>query len=762
MEAQPASPPKTAKQPRWRAFWQNKTFLLVAGVTLGVIVLLMLRLPATEFIELKLYDLKFLYRGARAPSPDIALVAIDEDSVKKLGRWPWSREVMAELLGKIKESGARVIGLDIIFAERQETAALTALQRLRQDLDRQKAASPRVLALIDQEKSRADVDRRLAQVIGRGTPTVLGFFFVKVGGRSLAPRIGEALGPKAIRASTFNMVRWLDQQPGGRLPVMGAEGVEVNLPELTSAAAGGGYFNMIPDPDGTVRWVPLALAYGPDIFAPMTLVALQHYRDKPPLGITLSRLGVRQIRLGRDIIPVDAFGRMFINFLGPPGAFPSYSAARVMDGSLPPEALKDKLVLLGATAVGIYDLRVTPFSGICPGLEIQATVVDNILRRDFIRTPANTFLTTLSIILAIGLIFGLLLPRLSAVGAIAITLIVAQAYLIFNYLAFRDFGLQLEVFYPLLEVAGVYTGITLQRFLAEERARVRLKKAFQSYVAPEVVNQIIRHPEKLRLGGERRELSILFSDIRGFTTLSETMDPEALVEVLHEFLDPMSEIIVKHGGTIDKYIGDAIMALFGAPLELPDHSRRVCRTALEMVQSLRALDQEWLERGRPTLKVGIGINSGPVAVGNMGSSRLFDYTAIGDNVNLASRLEGLNKFYGTEILASAATVQHLGDGFVFREVDLVRVKGKKQPIAIYEILAEGPPEPDLARFLEAYGEGLRLFRGCAWEEAREAFQAALELNPMDFVCSHYLQCVEKFSQKPPGPDWDGVTTMSEK
>jgi adenylate cyclase len=752
---------KNGRSDRFRALFRDHIFLIVAGVTLGVILLLILRLPVTEFIELKLYDLKFLYRGVRPPSPDIALVAVDDASVKAVGRWPWSREVIAKLIGRIKEAEAKVIGLDIIFAERQETAAMTALQNLRRSLAHEKSCGPQVLALLAQEEKRADVDRRLAQVIGQSPPTILGFFFVALGGQTVAPHIGQALGPKAVSASTYNMVRWLDRQTR-RLPLIGAQGVEINLPEITEKAAGGGYFNMIPDPDGIVRWLPLAVSYGPDIFAPLTLVTLQHYRQKVPLGITLSRFGVEQVRLGREKIPVDRYGRMFINYLGPPGIIPTYSAAQVLDGTIPKGALKDKLVLVGATAVGIFDLRVTPFSGICPGLEIQATVLDNILRQDFVYTPPSPFMTTSGIVLIVGLIFGLLLPRLSAVGAIAITLLVAQAYLAVNYLAFRYFGLQLEVFYPLLEVAGVYTGITLQRFLAEERERVRIKKAFQSFVAPEVVNQIIRHPEKLRLGGERRELSILFSDIRGFTTLSETMEPEALVEVLHGYLNPMSEIVVKHGGTLDKYIGDAIMALFGAPLDQPDHCQRACHTALEMVQKLKELDREWVEQGRPALKVGIGINSGMVSVGNMGSNRLFDYTAIGDNVNLASRLEGLNKFYGTEILVAGATVQHIEQGLIFREVDLVRVKGKKHPIAIYEIMGEGSPEEKLARFLDLYREGMACFREGRWSEGLQAFQAASELNPQDGLCTHYLQLTQKFSETPPGPDWDGITTMLEK
>jgi adenylate cyclase len=224
----------------------------------------------------------------------------------------------------------------------------------------------------------------------------------------------------------------------------------------------------------------------------------------------------------------------------------------------------------------------------------------------------------------------------------------------------------------------------------------------------------------------------------------------------------MSEIVVKHGGTLDKYIGDAIMALFGAPLDQQDHCQRACRTALEMVQKLKELDREWVEQGWPALKVGIGINSGLVSVGNMGSNRLFDYTAIGDNVNLASRLEGLNKFYGTEILVAAATVQHIDNSFIFREVDLVRVKGKKHPIAIFEVLGEGAPEGKLARFLELYHEGLACLREGRWSEGVQTFQAASEFNPQDALCTHYLQLSQKYTENPPGPDWDGITTMLEK
>ena len=545
--------------------------------------------------------------------------------------------------------------------------AYQALKDLSDDLAR-RGVSPEILKILEMEKKRADVDRLLAEVIGQGPPTILGFFFRSLGGKSGGVEAEKLMGSAFLQASTYNLVRLLDTKPS-QVHLVGAAAIERNLPEITEAAAGDGYFNMIPDPDGTVRWFPMAVMYGGEFFAPMSLVTLSHAEARAPMAITLSRWGVDEIRLGRRSVPVDRYGRMLINYLGPEGLIPTYSAAALLDGTLPAEALKDKVVIVGATAVGIYDLRVTPFSGTFPGVEVQATIMDNMLRGNFIRTPPFGLVVMLLILVALAVMLGLLLPRFSAAWAFIFTLIIMEGYVGLNYFLFTRQGLQLELFYPLGLIVLVYLGVTMQRFLAEERERERIRKTFESYVAPTVVQEMLKHPEQLRLGGERREITILFTDIRGFTTMSENLDPEALVSLLHDFLNPMSNIIINQGGTIDKYMGDAIMALFGAPLIQPDHPRLACRAALEMVASLEALNRDWAEQGRPLLKVGVGVNTGPVAVGNMGSDRLFDYTAIGDNVNLASRLEGLNKYYGTSILISETTAKALENGFILRDVD---------------------------------------------------------------------------------------------
>ncbi len=745
---------------RLAAFVKSPIARGITIVTLLMACLLLWRPTFTEFLELKLYDLKFRFRGARSPGKDVVIVAIDDDSVKTVGRWPWSREDIARLLTRLKEAGPRVISLDIIFAEKEETVAYQAIRNLCDEIAR-RGASPEVLKLLEAEKNRADVDRLLAKVLSQGSPTILGFYFRGVGGKVGGVRLEQLMGGSFLRASTYNVVRLLDTRPS-QVPLVSAVGIERNLPEISGGAAGDGYFNMVPDPDGAVRWFPMSIMYGGEFFAPLSLVTLSHYQDRAPMAITLSRWGVEGIRLGRRQIPVDRYGRLLINFLGPAGLVPTYSASAVLDGSLPAEALKNKIVLVGATAVGIYDLRVTPFSGTFPGVEVQATVMDNILRGDFIRTPAFALVFMLLILVALAILLGLVLPRLSAGLSFLFTLFVIAGYISINYYLFSHQGLQVELFYPLGLIALIFLGVTSHRFLAEEEERKRIRKAFESYVAPTVVQEMLKHPEQLRLGGERREITVLFTDIRGFTTMSEKLDPEALVKLLHDFLNPMSNIIINQGGTIDKYMGDAIMALFGAPLLQPDHPRLACRAALEMVASLAALNQEWAAQGRPPLRVGVGVNTGPVAVGNMGSDRLFDYTAIGDNVNLGSRLEGLNKYYGTNILISQTTAEALENGFILRDMDLVKVKGKAQAARIYELLTEGEPDPELGRYLELYHRALALYREGRFAESLSAFGQALEVRPGDAACQRYIALAQKFQEIPPGPGWEAVTVMDGK
>ncbi|MGA8572311.1 MAG: adenylate/guanylate cyclase domain-containing protein [Desulfobaccales bacterium] len=745
---------------RLSSLFRSSTFQLVAGVTLAVVLLVVFRPYFSEIMELKLYDLKLRLRGVQAPGPEVVIVTIDEDSLKALGRWPWSREIQARLIDRIKEAGPRVVALDIIFAEKEETAAAETIRNLRQGLTGAGSANPAMLHLLTQEENRVNVDRQLAQSIAQGSPTLLGFFFNGVGSKG-ALKAKEVKVTWASRACTYNVVRCLDAKPEA-VPILSAGDIELNLQEISAGCAGGGFFNMVPDVDGVVRWLPQAISYGPDIYIPLSLAAVQRYLGCPPLILTTSRMGVERVRLGDRELPVDRFGRLLIDYLGPPGRFAYYSAAKVLNGEVPASALKDKVVLVGATAVGIYDLRVTPFSGISPGVEIQATIIDNLIHRHFIQTSRLEPIPTLLTLLGLGLCLGLVLPLLSAAWSSVFALFLAGGYTTVNYLLFSRWGWQLELFCPLLAIAGITMSLTVQRFLAEEKQKAYIKKAFQSYVASDVVDEIIKHPQLLRLGGERRELTILFSDIRGFTSLSETMEPEVLVGLLHEFLNPMSEIIVTHGGTIDKYIGDAIMALFGAPLDRPDHPVLACRTALAMMAKLKALNEEWESVGSPVMRIGLGLNSGYVAVGNMGSDRLFNYTAIGDNVNLASRLEGLNKYYGTSILISSSTAQALDGQFVLREVDLVQVRGKAQALTIFELLGEGALEPDVAAFLEIYNQGLTIFRERRWQESAGAFTEALNLHPQDTPSKNYLELSEKFSLSPPGPEWTPVRVMDSK
>ena len=748
---------------KYLAFLLRPTYLTATILIILLHLLLMAVHPRfIHNLEMNFYDLMFQLRGPLPVGPEVVIVAIDDASVKAIGRWPWSRREIIRLLETLTGAGAKVIGFDIIFAEKEEGRDLAFLSRLERELARFSRQVPELQRWLQQEWQLLDPDVRLASLFQQHGNVVLGYYFQGLASVASGPEsFGMGINKDMIKSSTYDIVRWTSATCSP-CPLVTAWGVETNLPKLTAAAADTGFFNAMPDPDGAIRSVPLVVSYQDDLYAPLSLAILQRYLDDAPLQLTLGNHGIVHLALGAIRLPVDDYGRLRLNFRGPAKTFPYYSFVDVVSGQVPLAKFQDKIVLVGASAVGIYDIRVTPFSAIFPGVEVHANVIDNILRGDFLWAPTGLVNPTALLLIVLALLMCWLQPRVRPwFGLLLLALLIFVALSI-NFYLFTRRQIYLQTTYVLSGLSMTYVIVAFLRFLAEERERKRIRAAFQNYVAPEVVNTMLQHPEKLKLGGEKREMTVLFSDIRGFTTLSEQMEPEVLVHLLHSYLNPMTEIVFQHRGTMDKYIGDAIMAIYGAPLPLPDHAVRACETALDMLATLTRLWEDWRAAGLPELKIGIGINSGPMTVGNMGSERLFDYTVIGDNVNLASRLEGLNKYYGTAILISEATQKLLPATFILREVDRVRVKGKKAPVSIFELRGQGQPEGKEAELLQTFAAGLTAFRQQHWQKAEEHFSRCLDLYSDDGPAKLLLQRTKSLAENPPPPDWDGTATLTEK
>jgi adenylate cyclase len=453
-----------------------------------------------------------------------------------------------------------------------------------------------------------------------------------------------------------------------------------------------------------------------------------------------------------------------INYYGGEQQFDYYSISDVVLGRIAPDTFREKIVLLGFTADIYQDLHSTSFQPISyPGVETHTTIIANILDQDFLTRPGGIFLIDLLILFLMSVLLGILLPHTRPVsGAIALILCIAAVFGA-AYYAFVAQKVWLNTVYPTLFVLLNYVALTSYKYLTEERRKKEVKKAFQHYVAPAVVNQMLDRVDQLHLGGERKELTALFSDIRGFTSISEKMTPEALVRFLNEYLSAMTGIVLQYEGTVDKYMGDAIMAFYGAPLDQADHAARACRTALDMMTRLRELRTEWEARGLPPMNIGIGINSGDMSVGNMGSEERFDYTIMGDNVNLASRLEGINKQYGTNIVISQFTYALIQEqSFIARELDSVRVKGKQEPVIIYELRGYGSPDTQTESLLTAFHQGLTAYKQQQWQQAIAHFQEVLKIDSDDEPAKLYRERCEAYQLSPPPDGWDGVCVMTTK
>ena len=415
------------------------------------------------------------------------------------------------------------------------------------------------------------------------------------------------------------------------------------------------------------------------------------------------------------------------------------------------------------TALGLYDLRPTPFSPTTPGVYIHAMAVQNMVDGRYLERFYGIALYESLVYLLLALVLGLLLPQIPAWSGILATLGVSGGFYLFDSMVVFPSGTWMLIIFPILEAFTIFLAISVYGYLTEGREKRKIRQAFQFYLTKSVVDEVLQEPKKLKLGGEKRVCTVLFSDIRGFTTISERLEADQLVALLNEYLTPMTNLVFKYDGTLDKYMGDAIMAIFGAPVAHADHAIRACKTALEMMVELKTLQAGWRERGLPELDVGIGLNTGPMSVGNMGSEIRFDYTVMGDNVNLGSRLEGINKQYGTNIIISEYTYEAAKGTIFARELDSVRVKGKREPVRIYELLGSGEPNETQALLIDRFSNGIRLYKAQHWNEAKAIFEEVRDdIAPNDYTSRTYIKRCESMAANPPGDDWDGVFTMTSK
>jgi len=779
----------------FRNWWKHKASLAISlSITLlATLVYLYVfmgesRGPIAEFVsrmELATLDARFLLRGTAHPDPRIVIVAIDQRSQEVLGRWPFPRSNFATMLDNLREDGARVVTFDITYSKPDETAEPVRQLRARLEEQQQGAkADPRLMEEIARLAQEFDHDTRFAQAIERFPKVVLGNFFLykqdMVGlDEATLDRYAhllayfpypQARATKSARGeqSFLNLIKLYEDL--AYLP----EGAQANIPQLTDALRGEhkatGFFNVLADPDGVVRRVPLAIPYGRsknraewDLYASIDVQTVRFFLDLPLEKIVLNwgETGIEGLEFGQSIIvQPDEISRMMVNFQGPTRSYPYFSVADVVNKNFPPGSFKDKIVLIGATATGIGDLRTTPFGRLdYPGVEIHANVIDNILNQKFLIRDVDQFAVDLFFIFLFGIPLGMWLaltqPKWMALGLALLFPFIAMVQVSFTR------GWWLNFLVPAVTLVANNGLVALYRVLVEEREKRKVRGAFQQYLSPEVIRRLLESPELVK--PRKVEISVMFSDIRGFTTISEQLDAQELAHLLNGYLGDMTRIVFRNHGTLDKYIGDAVMAFWGAPFEEPGHAVKACRAGLSMMQRLSELQRDWHAKGLPRLDIGLGINTGIASVGNMGSDLRYGYTAMGDAVNLASRLEGLNKEYGTHIILSEYAYNSArAPDFLFRELDLIRVKGKLQPVTIYELVSFRDGARELFDLVELFSKGRGCFKRRDWRQAQGYFEKILQRWPHDGPAKVFHGRCEEYLLDEPPSNWDGVYVMKHK
>lgn len=700
-------------------------------------------------VESLAYDLRL---NATLPVPNsddrrIIIVDIDEKSLAAEGRWPWPRDRMAALTERLFEAGVAVVGYDIFFSEAERNSAAEVVQQLQQGGG---GNQPLVTALTTLAP-QFDHDSQLANSL-RGHDVTLGYLFhdEKTTPVGALPEPLLQLTPEAARRSGIKAM----------------SNYTATLPQLQEAAAASGFVTTWRDPDGIIRRVPMIIRHGENVYGSLSLNVARLFMLIDKIDVQSAPVGdfdaVERIVLGGTTIPTDGHGFALVPYSGRAGSFPYLSATDVLNGNFKAEALEGGIVLIGATAVGISDLVATPVENIYPGVEVHATMIRAMLDNRFASEPSWAAGANLIVTLGLGIVLSLLLPRLPPLWLVLASATTAGAVIFGNFWLWQEKGLALALAWPLLLIVTLAAISVTHGYLKESHKRSQLKSIFGQYIPPQLVDAMGESNQDFGFEGESREMTVLFADIRGFTTLSEKLSPSELRALLNRYFTHMTGIIFDHNGTIDKYVGDMIMAFWGAPLRDPDHARHAIEAALAMLRKTDELRPQLLAEGYPNIDIGIGLNSGLMNVGDMGSSYRRAYTVLGDNVNLGSRIEGLSKYYGARLVVGEAT-RAGQEGFIFRHLDLVKVKGKTEGVNVYEPLClKSEATPALLEELKLHGQGLDAYRQQYWELAQQCFTTLARQHPEARIYPLYLERIRELMRRPPDPEWDGVYERREK
>jgi adenylate cyclase len=750
-------------------------------------------IPLLQQIESSVYDFRLKVTLPFAFDPKIVIVDLDERSMIREGHWPWPRNKLAYLVDVLFDYyHIKLLGFDIVFSEIDDSSGLPVLEYLSTGPLRQDKLFKNEL---DHIKYSLEYDQLFANSL-KNRAVVLGF-----GTRQQDQVSNIGALPKSLFTT--------DQLPINPKDLVPASGYTGNLKVLQEAALSGGFFsNPVLDDDGIIRRFPLLIHHQNEVYEALSLAMFRAWlgvtaRDSlrpnfraeaaltlanqestsqgrtkeqappiriPPLELLfetsygtrsedrkLEALGIEGFR-----IPVYEDGSVLIPYKGPKGSFPYVSATDVLNATAPIETLRDKTVLLGTTAVGLMDMRSTPVQNVFPGVEINANLLSGMLDQSFKERPTYTSTIEFLQIILIGALLIFFLPRLSASLATLSIIGCIAFFVLENIYAWQALGVSMRLAAPLVLLFLLYANQMFFGFFFESQAKKRLAGLFGQYVPTELVEEMSHQDSDFGIGGETREMTVLFSDVRGFTTISEGLSPDQLSRLMNELLTPLTRVIHQHKGTIDKYIGDAIMAFWGAPLEDPQHGLHAIQAALDMINTVENIRADFKARQWPEIKLGIGLNTGFMNVGNMGSEFRMAYTVLGDAVNLGSRLEGLTKHYGVSIIVSETTRQS-ADEYIFQELDRVRVKGKNKPVTIFEPLGHRS-EVSALRLAELgiYERALALYHQQQWQEAEQLLKLTSEQYSQRVIYSLYLERIAHFKEHPPGDDWDGAFTHTSK